>query len=303
MALEFGFYPRPYQVAIGSITIETLPELETKVAALSSSEYVHRGWFYAPGRSRVFSLPKTHRISYHQVTNDSHLEFLIWCFSFFVGMRQSCVENGFLVATSINERAMIDIIWLGDSLEKAIDSADHFWHKYSDRPRVPKILTGVIHAYFLAQRRELLECEKFIYLYMALDGCFCVHDLLHPKMQVGCNQGSRGQRRRTTHQERVKILCYAYHIVADLQGGTVPEWAAPDASTNIVGIRNATLHEGLFFDEPLGFQGFSENTFSENTIYLMSALVRRLVVALLELSAPEYIRLPLPERAPEGVQL
>ena len=82
-------------------------------------------------------------------------------------MRMSWTEAGFVDATPIEMRgtgAMSDIVWLGDSLEKAIAGADAFWEKRVRNPRIAKILTGAIHAYFLGQTPGLFEYEKFIYL-------------------------------------------------------------------------------------------------------------------------------------------
>jgi hypothetical protein len=112
MTLEFGFYPHAYDVTIGNITISTLPDLEAKIANIESHEWVRDGWFCVPGPQRIFGLPKTHTISYAHPTTDDHLQFLIWCFGFSVGMRITSTEAGFLDATPIEEGAMSDIVWM-----------------------------------------------------------------------------------------------------------------------------------------------------------------------------------------------
>jgi len=63
------------------------------------------------------------------------------------------------------------------------------------------------------------------------------------------------------------------------------------------------LHEGLFFDEPLGFQGFGGDILSKHILVEMTALVSRFIVALLELPATDYIRSPISSRQNEGVRL
>ena len=65
----FGYYPRALSIIVGPIEIETLPDLENTVAAVSGSSFVDHGWLYAPQYenkpygARVFGLPKTLRNS------------------------------------------------------------------------------------------------------------------------------------------------------------------------------------------------------------------------------------------------
>lgn len=127
MSLNFGYYPRAYDKRIGKVELETLPSLPAAVAEVVANERRDGRWIFAPGRQRVFALPKTHLISYSESTTDEHLQFLVWCFGFFVGMRLTTTQAGFLDATPIDEHAMIDINWIGDGLEKAIAGADEFW--------------------------------------------------------------------------------------------------------------------------------------------------------------------------------
>lgn len=285
MPLEFGYFPRCYDQTIGDITFATLPELDKKIEFVNSHEWTERGWISAPHHKRVFRLPKTHSISYARPTGDEHLQFLLWCFGFLVGMRMDWTEAGFLDATPIQERAMIDIVWLGDSLEKAITRADAFWHKHMATPRIAKVLAGAIHSYFLAQTRDLLEFEQFIYMYTAFEGCHFVRETIEGR-----------EPRATPHGKRIKKLCDAFGIA-------VPAWADPTTSEHIAGIRNVTIHEGLFFDEPLGFRGFSGQVLDHHVRGSMLALISRLCVALLDLSAQDYIASPITSRQNEGVQL
>jgi hypothetical protein len=285
MPLEFGYFPRRYDHTIGEIVIATLPGLDSKIEFVNSHEWTDRGWISVPHHKRVFRLPKTHSISCARPGSDERLQFLLWCFGFFVGMRMDWTEAGFLDATPIEERAMIDIFWLGDSLEKAIAGVDAFWHKHVATPRITKVLAGAIHSYFLAQTRHLLEFEQFIYMYTAFEGCHFVRETLEGR-----------EPRATFHGQRVKKLCEAFGIA-------VPAWADPTTSEHIVGIRNVTLHEGLFFDEPLGFRGFSGQVLDHQVRGPMLKLISRLCVALLELPAHAYIVSPITSRPNEGVQL
>ncbi|MGH9884683.1 MAG: hypothetical protein ACREBE_04095, partial [bacterium] len=141
MGLDFGFYPHRYDAKVDDITISTLPELDEKVKYIRAHEWTRGRWFRVPTPHRVFALPKTHVIEHASAQSDEHVHFLLWCFGFFVGMRMSWTEAGFLDSTPIEERVMSDIVWRGDSLEKAIAGADAFWAKYQPvNPRIPKIL-------------------------------------------------------------------------------------------------------------------------------------------------------------------
>ena len=54
-----------------------------------------------PYASRVFGLPKTHLIEHAEATNQDHLDFHLWALSFFVGMRLTATDAGFLDATPL----------------------------------------------------------------------------------------------------------------------------------------------------------------------------------------------------------
>lgn len=299
MRLEFGIYPQRYDHAIGDITMSTLPELDETVARIRGHEWVRDRCFRVPTPHRIFAMPKTHAIEHASAQSNEHVHFLLWCFGFFVGMRMSWMQAGFLDSTPIEERAMTDIVWRGDSLNKAIGGADEFWSKYqSINPRIPKILAGAIHAYFLAQREGLLEYEKFMFFYVAIDACHAIH-----------RAKAVGRQRRVTHAERIRDLCTAFGTVADSTGRTVPLWAddppgaAPGTPPAIAGLRNELFHEGLFFDEPLGFAGFGDPRIPKHVNRELEALVSRFIVATLELSARDYIASSLTNLTMEGVLL
>jgi hypothetical protein len=304
MRFEFGFYPRCYDHAIGDVIISTLPELDEKVANIRGHEWVHDRFFRVPTPRRIFAMPKTHAIEHVTAQSDEHVHFLLWCFGFFVGMRMSWMEAGFLDSTPIEEHAMSDIVWCGQSLNKAIAGAELFWNKYqSVNPRIPKVLAGAIHAYFLAQRQGLLEYEKFMFLYMAVDACHAIHRAKADSRQP------RDRQPRVTHAERIRDLCMEFRTVADSTGRRVPLWADPPPGAvrgtkpAIAALRNELFHEGLFFDEPLGFAGFGDPRISEHVIGDLVALVSRFIVATLELPATAYIQSSLTNRTMEGVLL
>lgn len=300
MRLDFGFYPRRYDHSFGDITISTLPELDEKVASIRGHEWVHNKWFRVPTPHRIFAMPKTHAIEHASAQTEDQVEFLLWCFGFFVGMRMSWMEAGFLDSTPIEERGMSDIVWLGDSsLNNAIARADAFWNRYQPaNPRIAKTLAAAIHSYFLAQREGLLEYERFMFFYMAVDACHAIH-----------RAKAAGPQPRVNHAERIRDLCTAFGTVADSTGGTVPLWAEPPPGAArgtqpaIANLRNDLFHEGLFFDEPMGFAGFGDPRISEHALGDLEALVSRFIVATLELPARDYIASSLTNRTMEGVRL
>lgn len=203
-------------------------------------------------------------------------------------MRLTITEAGFIDATPIVPGKLHDVVLLGpDSVPKALGHAERFWGVHCSTPRVPKALTGAIHSFFLSQKPNAMAYERFIYLYVALEGCHFVHRSI-----LGQNP------RSGTHKERVACLCTAF-------GMTIPTWAAP-ASKNVADFRNETLHEGLFFDEPLGFAGFGGTGQTQppvSVILQMKALVSRLLFALLGIPATDYIRSPVDTPHPQDIRL
>jgi hypothetical protein len=224
-----------------------------------------------PYSARVFGLPKTHAIEHPNAAREQ-LDFLVWCLGFFLGMRMTITEARFIDATPIKPGVLHDVVWCGpDSRQKALGHAERFWGLHCSTPRFPKALTGAIHSFFLSQKPNAMAYERFIYLYVALEGCHFVHRSI-----LGQNP------RSGTHKERVACLCTAF-------GMPVPAWADP-ASTNVADYRNETLHEGLFFDEPLGFAGFGgtgPTQPSVSVILQMKALVSRLLFALMGVPATD----------------
>jgi len=248
-SIDFGFYPSDFDRASGSIAIETLPNLADKIRDVSGSEYVNGKWMYSPPAQirdmlsesvktmpyskRVFGLPKTHRLSHANSQGPTHLPFLVFCFGFFAGMRMSDVEAGFLDATPIAPGTAHDMVWPSDSLLIGVEYANRFWTSHSANARIEAAMRGAIHSYFLSQTPTLLDYEQFIYLYTALEGCHWINSTV-----------SGLEPRKIPHDKRIKGLCEAFSI-------PTPSWAELVAPH-----RHATLHEGLFFDEPLGFHVF-----------------------------------------------
>jgi hypothetical protein len=297
--LEIGYCPLQMDWKTGKILITSKANLDGIIADVESGPGVDRDWIYAPEqttvdimsgksstrpfKSRVFGLPKTHTISHSGATSEERLRFLTWCLGFLVGMRLTGEEAGFIDATPIRTGVLHDIVWLGDSASHALSYADEYWDRHSSDSRKTKGLTGIIHSFFLSQTPTLLEFERFIYLYTALDGCYAV-----------CNSLFPGKCSAPTHRQRIKSLCKCFTI-AELS----------PASEGIVCARNETMHEALFFGEPLGFQlyGGAQHNLHGSTLLEMTKLVSRLIVAMLGVPATDYIQSRMDDRQRHGVRL
>ena len=106
-----------------------------------------------------------------KATGDEHVVFHLWALSFFLGMRLSATEAGFLDATPVKPGKLVDFVLPGRSLERAIDLADEFWMANRGEPRNAQRFAAAVHALFLGQYPQALQFERFIYLYTAIDAC------------------------------------------------------------------------------------------------------------------------------------
>ena len=294
--LEFGFYPEPRPIEAGSIRISPLPDFDSIVAPMPDWEDIEDGWLYAPPHmsgtvrekpysSRIFGLPKTHMIEHATATDDEHLDFLVWALSFFVGMRLTTTERGFLDATPVKPGKLVDFVLLGQSLERAVELADSFWMTNRNKPRNAQRFEAAVHALFLAQYPQALQFERFIYLYTAFDACYALAKALW------CPQGHH------KHYERIEWMCSELHV-------NTPTWADPkgQSHTEVSYIRNHALHEALFMDEPLGFAVLQSGTPGNLTLE-MTALVCRLLVALIGGNDTSYVGSPVNTRQRCGLDL
>ena len=132
---EFGFYPYPLQIKTGPVTISAHSDLEQIASDVLASGGIERDWIYAPLQrvrnfmngqirecpytTRVFGLPKTHSIEHAAATSEDHIEFHIRALSFFVGMRLTATEAGFLDATPLKPHKLVDFIPHGSSLTQS----------------------------------------------------------------------------------------------------------------------------------------------------------------------------------------
>ena len=303
-SVEFGFYPDPLPIEAGPVTISPLPDLERIASGVrGDSSRIENNWYYAPPQqghhfpsgevrerpytTRVFGLPKTHRIEHAAATNEEHIDFHLWVLSFFVGMRLTAAENAFLDATPVKPGKLVDFVLLRSSLVCAVELAEKFWATTREKPCCAKRFEAAIHALFMSQYPQNLRFERFVLLYMAIDACYKLAVELY------------GLPKHRRHYERIELMCNKFKIKC-------PGWAAPDPNTpggsTVAGIRNDTLHEALFMDAPLGFAVRRGGT-NQNLLLEMRALVCRLLVALIGGSGANYVRSPVNTRQRHGLDL
>ena len=275
----FGFYPEPLRIDAGPIRIDPLPQLDEVVREVLAGDQVEDGWIYAPLQgvrdlmtgqirqrpynARVFGLPQTHTIEHAGADGDEHLDFLVWALSFFVGMRLTTTEAGFLDATPLKPRHLVDFTTGTQDISKGMDLAERFWTNNRDEPRNAQRFAAAIHALFLGQNRQALQFEEFIYLYTAIDACY--------RLAAQFRQPSKWK----SHAQRIEWMCGEF-------GLETPDWAKQSASggVEVAAIRNDALHEALYVDAPLGFSVHGSGSFG-NLPLEMVALVCRLLVALI----------------------
>jgi hypothetical protein len=260
-------------------------------------EGVDGDWIYAPPRqvhvvghgvqqrpynNRIFGLPQTHTLSHASADGPEHLDFLVWALGFFVGMRLATTEAGFLDATPIKPRKLIDFVLGGREYERALGHAEAFWQANKAHPKRAQRWLAAVHALFIAHYPQALQFEEFIYLYGALDACFALAKDFHPLPKGGVR-----------HDRRVSWMCGLFNM-------PVPTWADATAGPSSISvIRNATLHESLFMDAPLGFALHGVGT-NQNLPLEMEAVTCRLLVALVGDPGADYVRSPVTTRQMHG---
>jgi hypothetical protein len=297
---EFGFLRNPLTIIVGDITIEPRADFDQAVAGLAEWDGIEGDWIYAPpqrvlasfGRqarelpypSRVFGLPKTHIISLGN-GEDDRLHFEMWALSFFLGIRLTTTEAGFLDATPINPGTLIDFNVPQRHLPKVLALANAFWLSHRGEPSRAKRFGAAVHALFLGQSPHYLQFEQFMFLYTALDACYALAASIF-------NLG-----RNLPHSDRIAWMCDRFRM-------STPDWAVREDSSlaEIAKMRNEAIHEALFADEPLGFaiHGVGSN---RNLPLEMRCLICRLLVAMIGGAAASYVKSPVNTRMRYGLDL
>ncbi|MGY0619883.1 hypothetical protein [Lysobacter sp. A378] len=295
---EFGYYPLVVHIETDQFSVQTLGDHKKSVAGVADDPNVHDEWIYPgaqqqrdfmsgsirsmPYSARVFGLPKTHVLALHEDGNQGQVEFVIWCLSFFTGMRLTATEAGFLDATPIEPGKLVDFALGQRAVADAIQVSLDYMDSERNDPRAIKRVGAAIHALFLGQSPHNLPFERFQYLYMALDAC---SSLVVAK---------EAPKRKGSHAKRIRWMCERFSM-------SVPSWA-----DTLSIIRNDAFHEALFFERPLGFaiHGGDDPEATEVNIELeMQALVCRLLVAILGMPEAAYVRTPVNTRMRHSLNL
>jgi hypothetical protein len=307
ISAEFGYYPIHCNMETDQFSIQTLSDHEAKVAAIIGDVSVIKDWLYPgaqqqrdmmsgnlrslPYSARIFGLPKTHALTLHRSESHDDIDFVIWCLSFFTGMRLTTTEASFLDSTPIKPGKLVDFTLRRCTVSDAIQLALNYLELERGDPSAPKRVAAVIHALFLAQYPQNLPFEQFQYLYMALDACF---KLLEVK---------DAPKPRPTHAGRIQWMCEKFDI-------PVPEWAESPKitpfSSPLSKVRNDTFHEAIFFDAPLGFSIYGGNkpdVNPSNVPLQMKALVCRLLVAILGRADVSYVKSAVNTRMIHSLEL
>jgi hypothetical protein len=300
IVVDFGYCPETLSLNSPTINVRALPGLKESVDQVSGSPQVEADWIYAPAQevyqmgvgvrslpyvSRVFGLPKTHTFAHNACDGSDHVNFHIWALSFFLGMRLTATEAGFVDATPIRPRKLVDFVLVNKGLEKSLEVTENFWKAHRANPERPKIFSAAVHALFLAQYPRALQFEQFMYLYTSLDACYALASSINPPP------------RRPSHAARIEWLC-------NLFGMPVPDWAntAIASSPELAVMRNAAFHEAIFMGEPLGFSVHGIGT-NQNITLEMEALICRLLVALIGANTADYVRTAITTRQMHGLSL
>lgn len=291
---QFGYYPKPINIEFDGLSISTLPNLNEIVKQISNHPQTYKDWCYAspashhefvsdktknlPYPNRVFSLPKTHSIKSN--LSQSECDFFIWSLSFFTGMRLTSTDAGFLDSTIIKPDALFDFI---TQANPAIEFSYSYAKDINNAHKL-KNISSIIHCLFLSKNPQSLSFEKFQYLYYALDGCFKV---------ISLDYKFTKSEPKPKHAKRITWCC-------DKLGIPTPDFATiqPEPYT-VSRIRNETMHEALFYGEPLGFAVSEDNASSKSNqeafllIRNMERLVCRMIVSIFNLSGSKYTQSPI----------
>lgn len=294
----FAFYPGQIALVGRSFEIATLPDVAENAERLAKS--THRDWIYPPEQrtfseenpptqvpSRVFGLPKSHLLTHNDAATTEYSEFLVWCLGFFLGIRLTTTEAGFVDATPLKPNTLTDFHVLPRELAEPMMLAEDYWSATQADPQRRKLLAAIIHALFLAQNPGFFQYERFFHLYAAIDAAFALH-------------------KRTAnvpylrHFQRIDWMCQAF-------GVPTPSWAQDvGGDSEAAALRNPTFHEALFSGEPLGFaiyRGANASSQDENMLLEMEALVCRFVVALLGRPHSPYVMSVVTSRQMHGLDL
>lgn len=290
--IKFGYLPEIIDITSGDISITSINDIQETIKNIEAHVCIENDWIYAPiyenkYSSRIFGLPQTHIIAHKNVDSLEHLDFLVWCLSFFKGIRLTTTSVGFLDATPIKTWKLVDFILVKkDQIINVMQIAENFWQSYS-KTSLPKNIIAIIHALFVSHYPQSLQYEQFTHLYQALDGCYYVINKLK-------------SREAKNHAQRIELMCNIYNI-------EIPNWAKiQNNKSQLANVRNYTFHEALFWGKPLGFSIYGgDNPYNGNIILEMQNLICRILVAIFteNMNSNPYVKTQINTRQKYGLCL
>ncbi|MDE3269680.1 MAG: hypothetical protein OYH77_05295 [Pseudomonadota bacterium] len=263
MKKTFGYYPYPLEAKEGNISIETLPGLKEKTDQVyCQGLLIENDWASTSSyiRAGVFHLPHTHVIKCTEKISEEQLDFYVWILSFFVGMRLTTDDYGFVGSATLKPNGFTDFVFTGQPYSAVITLTQEFLERYDEKNKqvVMKRVRAILHALYLGRRKNQLQYEQFIYFYIAIDACYrLVKDRERVKYPKSIT--------RINHNQRVSWLC-------DRLCMTPPNW-----HEDISEERNAIFHEAMYAGAPLGYK-VTENLDLPRE---MAQFVCRILVAIL----------------------
>lgn len=262
--VKFGYWPDTGNLNFCGINITALSNISSIKENLEKSDGVERGWAYCRFPSRIFGLPKTHQMeinSNHAIECD---RFLIWCLGFFVGMRLTQTDMGYLDAAPIEQGKLCDFLCTNRELPHALEPALDFFDTHG-HGNITETLLAAIHTLWLSYLPQLLRFEQYHYAYIAVDALWSVASRVITPQPVAAG-----------HSARLQTL-------ANTLGITLPQWPT------LIKERNNAIHQGLFYGQPLGFAVDPTPPQGGNVIVEMQAFICRAIIKLLNVPAQNYI--------------
>lgn len=166
---------------------------------------------------------------------------------------------GLLISNKSIENGLIycNILWDNITLNKT----------EVDASRLKKRIFGIIHLLFMSTSNKLLQFERFIFLYIAIDACF--------KHFLEMNMITK-QKRNIPHKERIKYI-------SEITGVKFSDQITEEFFYNI---RNDVFHEGIYLEEPFGYRCVRGRT--KNLLFAQNFLVR-VIFFVLKIKAKGFI--------------
>jgi len=227
-------------------------------------------WCYSPSnKSRIFS--QSPNCTMCGVHSEEHGQFMVQCLSFLYGQKLFTKSNEYVDSVRLM-RDNWGLLISNESIEKGLTYCNMLWDDIThnkaevDASRVKKRIFGIIHLLFMSTSNKILQFERFMFLYIAIDACF-KHFL---EMNIITKQ-----KRNIPHKERVKYI-------SEITGVKFSDQITEEFFYNI---RNDVFHEGIYLEEPLGYSCVDG---TKNLLFAQNFLVR-VIFFVLKIKAKGFI--------------